>query len=311
MGKAARRARKNADAAAAAPKVIPAPYVARPFAGLAGETDWVALREIVPAATGTARIDLSAPAVREAVDRSGRGDGAAQDSLTVATVLPMAWAGLRRADGDLLLGLQSGGNASGDPSRDLALVVLELLATEDGNPVAGTPRAGFDAPRLQDILVTDAPFEVTMHETFDFWMAEGTELDAEGSDSLARANETIIPMVKLEAAPSAYWCRIGERVYLRWLLPYDEDAATNALARLHATRADTLGEETRLLGAFRAAGLLAPVWELDPERDPSAYDAPLATLNVAFAEALQVDAPLTADERRAKSGLLSRQLTLR
>ena len=33
------------------PGGAPAPYVARTFAGLPGECDWVALREIVPAAT--------------------------------------------------------------------------------------------------------------------------------------------------------------------------------------------------------------------------------------------------------------------
>ena len=31
----------------------PAPFVARPFEGLTGETDWVAMREVVPAAAAT------------------------------------------------------------------------------------------------------------------------------------------------------------------------------------------------------------------------------------------------------------------
>src|SRR5687768_18177654 len=49
-------------------------FVARPFEGLAGECDWVALREIVPAAT--APLALSG-------ERAGR-------EVTLATVLPMA-----------------------------------------------------------------------------------------------------------------------------------------------------------------------------------------------------------------------------
>ena len=57
--------------------------VARPFEGLVGECDWVALREIVPAATAGARI------------RAEHGGA----EVTVATVLPMAWPALRRADG--------------------------------------------------------------------------------------------------------------------------------------------------------------------------------------------------------------------
>src|SRR6187401_1348918 len=50
-------------------------FVARPFEGLASECDWVALREIVPAAT--AGLTLAGPA--------------AGQSATLATVLPLAW----------------------------------------------------------------------------------------------------------------------------------------------------------------------------------------------------------------------------
>ncbi|MCW2601353.1 MAG: hypothetical protein JWM02_3182, partial [Frankiales bacterium] len=38
---------------------------------------------------------------------------------------------------------------------------------------------------------------------------------------------------------------------------------------------------------------------------------PAAELRTRLSEALAVSAPLTSDERRARSGLLSRQLTLR
>src|SRR5512144_1682881 len=53
--------------------------VPRPFEGLAGECDWIAMREIVPAATAVVRT------VADAGDQD----------VTVATVLPMAWPGLR------------------------------------------------------------------------------------------------------------------------------------------------------------------------------------------------------------------------
>jgi len=57
MGKASRR-RKTGDQSvhptrASDVSVAPAPFVARPFEGLTGETDWVAMREVVPAATAT------------------------------------------------------------------------------------------------------------------------------------------------------------------------------------------------------------------------------------------------------------------
>ena len=165
----------------------------------------------------------------------------------MATVLPLAWSGLRRVDGEVMVGLQSG-TTTGDASRDLAQVLLATAAAEPGTPVPSTPLATAGTPRLQDVLDLDAPFEVTVHEGFDFWVTDAEELDAEGKDSLERANASAIPTSKLHAADSAYWCRIGERTHLRWVLPHDEDAATDALARLHARGASAIGDSTRLLG---------------------------------------------------------------
>ena len=78
-------------------------FVARPFEGLPGECDWVALREIVPAATAELRL-------------TGESAGRA---ATLATVLPLAWPGLVRQDGAVFVGLQVPGG-SGDASRDVA-----------------------------------------------------------------------------------------------------------------------------------------------------------------------------------------------
>ena len=239
MGKASRRRTAGRElrgpAGSRDPGAQPAPFVARPFAGLPGETDWVALREVVPAATATVRFAPEAA------------PGDAPQTATVATVLPLAWSGLRRVDGEVLVGLQSG-TTTGDASRDLAQVLLLTAAAEPGTPVPSTPLATAGTPRLQDVLDLAAPFEVTVHEGFDFWVTDAQELDAEGKDSLERANASAIPTTKLDAADSAYWCRIGERTHLRWVLPHDEDAATDALARLHARGASTIGDDTRLLG---------------------------------------------------------------
>jgi Family of unknown function (DUF5926) len=115
----------------------------------------------------------------------------------------------------------------------------------------------------------------------------------------------------MTAAASAYWCRIGERTHIRLVLPDDEDAATDALARLHASGSSSLGDDTRLLGAFRACGLLVPVWDLDPQLEAADYEKPLAAFMQRYAAALTSEETLTAEERRARSGLLSRQVTLR
>ena len=108
MGKASRR-RKGADHGSATTRVEPAPFVARPFQGLPGETDWVAMREILPAATATVTF------------AKGQAPEGAPAEVTVATVLPLAWPGLHRTDGTVLVGTQSG-SISGDASprpRDL------------------------------------------------------------------------------------------------------------------------------------------------------------------------------------------------
>ena len=95
------------------------------------------------------------------------------------------------------------------------------------------------------------------------------------------------------------------------MLPHDEDAATDALARLLAASATSLGEGTRLLGAFRACGLLVPVWELDASLGGADYESAVAQLAGRLDDAVGQGGALTTEERRARSGLLSRQVTLR
>ena len=290
MGKASRRKgehkRRPIDLAQQPPE-----FVRRPYEGLPGETGWVAMREIVPAATASVTFTL---------------DGSPRDA-TIASVLPLAWPALHRADGALFAALQTGGSSS-DPSRDTAQTLLAAAALEPGEPLTAAPRTTAGGARLQDLL-TGSEFEVQLHEGFDFWV-EGQDLDAEGAASLERANEAITPTVALSSAEHAYWCRIGARTYVRWVLPHDEDLSTDALARLHAAGVSSLGEG-RLLGAFRAHGLLVPVWEVEPEADPLSYDEVLGVLAARLAEAVAAETPLTVEERRARSGISSRQLTLR
>lgn len=303
MGKASRR-KKQGDAPRRI-KTGPVPFVRRPFDGLPGETDWVALHEILPAASAVVTLD----------DAAVRGSGEVPDdadvpaTVTVASVLPMSMAGLRRQDGSVMVGAQSG-SRSGDASRDLAATILTTLTLEPGEPLLAAPSPTEQTPRLQDLLVTADPLDVTVHEGFEFW-ADGAELEGEAAESMERANEVIVPTVAVPGVTSAYWCRIGARTYIRLVLGDDEDAATNALARLHAAGTDALGDDSTLLGAFRSAGLLVPVIEVDPEADPESFATALADLLERYLVALASTEPLNAEERRAKSGLLSRQMTLR
>lgn len=267
--------------------------VRRPFEGLTGECDWVALREIVPAATATARLTA---------EHGG-------SEVTVASVLPMAWAAMHRQDGRLFLGLQVQGG-SGDASRDAAAALLRAAQSEPGTPVeaVGLPGPG---PRLQDLLDPDVPLDVQVHSGFDFWLEGGQERTPDVEASLERANAAVVPTERLSGVEAAYWARIGDREHLRWVLPHDEEALLDALARLHARGESALGEGSRYVGAFRAHGLLVPVWDLPAGTSVDGAEEPAAAFAGRLEAALAEDAPLTAEERRARAGVVSRQLTLR
>ncbi|TRV80466.1 topoisomerase II [Streptomyces sp. 130] len=268
--------------------------VQRPFEGLAGECDWVALRELVPAATA----DLTL--------KGGLPEGV--PSVTLATVLPMAWPALRRDDGSVLLALQND-TSSGDLSRDLADTLSRALEAEPGSPVAAR-RVPADGPRLQDLLDNDVPFEPVVHSGFEFWVPDSENATAEVSASLERANEAAIPTALLSGVDAAYWCETPEKNHLRWVMPHAEEQLLDALARLHAAGDSSLGEGTRLVGSFRAHGLMVPVWDLPSEMGAEDCEKPAAAFAERLATALSADAPLTAEERRARGGLTNRQVTL-
>ncbi|GGJ83016.1 preprotein translocase SecA [Streptomyces camponoticapitis] len=268
--------------------------VQRPFDGLAGECDWIALRELVPAATA------------ELTLKGGLPDGV--PSVTLATVLPMAWPALRRDDGSVLLALQND-TSSGDLSRDLADTLQRALTAEPGNPVAAQ-RVPADGPRLQDLLDPEGDFAPVVHSGFEFWVPDAENATPEVTASLERANAAAIPTVKLTGTDAAYWCETPDKNHLRWVMPHPEEKLLDALARLHAAGTSSLGEGTRLVGSFRAHGLTVPVWDLPSAMRAEDCEKPAAELQERLAAALAVDAPLTGDERRARGGLTNRQVTL-
>jgi hypothetical protein len=263
-------------------------FVARPFAGRADEPDWVMLREVVPAAVAPLTL------------KDGR-------TATLATVLPLAWPAMVRSDGTVFVGMQVPGR-SGDIAADLGTALALALEAQPGSAVTTIePGAG---PRIQDLL-DDAPLAVDVRNGFDFWVEGVDDPTGEVSESLERANAAVIPTARLTSVEAAYWCRMKERSHLRWALPFDEEPALDAMARLAAARELGLGEGTRYVGSFRAHGLLVPVWDLPVEMEAAEVEAPAAALWSRLEAELAAPRALTDEERRARTGLLSRQLTLR
>ena len=271
--------------------------ISRPYEGLAAECDLVALREFVPSAT--ARLTLAAP---------GR-------PVLLGTVLPMASAALVRAGSDEhpdelgLVGLQVQ-HRSDDISRDLGAAVAWSREAAGGESLEVADPSG---PRAQELLEGGAELDITVHADFSWWLPEGQTPTAEVTASLQQANEAILPTALLQAdgVRSAWWVDAGEKAHLRWVRPEDEDTLMLALARVHAAGHLTLGEGSRYAGSFRAHGLLVPVFDLDREQHAQEWAQATTTLAQALDEALAVDTPLTAEQRRSRDGLRNRQVTIR
>jgi hypothetical protein len=270
----------------------PAPaFVARPFAGISGEADLIAMRELVPAAT--------APLTLRDSDRT----------VVLCSLLPMAAPALVRQDGTIWLGLQVQ-HGFGDPSRDLGAVLEKALAAESGDVVGLTDPPG-EGNRLQD-LVADEPLDVTVHEGFDFWVADVEDPTGSVHASLEAANAAAHPTVRLGSVEAAYWTDVGTKEHLRWVMPHDdEEQLLTALARLHAAGKDSVAEGSRLVGMFRVHGVLVPVWDLPLGTGAEILEAPAAQFGKDLEAALADDSPLTPEERSARSGLANRQLTIR
>jgi hypothetical protein len=275
------------DAAVAADTLVQ-----RPFEGLPNECDWVAMRELVPAATASLTL-AGAEAARP---------------VTLATVLPMAWPALRRDTGEILIGLQTH-TSSGDVSRDLADSLERALAAEDGTPITPGPLPGPGA-RLQDLLDVAVPLEVTVHTGFDFWVEDADAATGDVAASLERANAAATPTARLTSVDAAYWCSMREKNHLRWVMPHPEEQLLDAIARLHAADASSLGDGTRFVGSFRAHGLLVPVWDLPAGMTADDVEKPAAEFAVRLAESLADTTALTPRQRSARNGLLNRQITL-
>ena len=275
------------------PSGVARTFVSRPFASLTAECDIIALRELVPAATAPLRLADSIETDR---------------SVLLCTLLPMAAPALVRQDGTVWLALQVQ-HQFGDPSRDLGAVLERALEAEPGSMVGLTEPPG-EGRRLQDMIV-DEPLDITVHDGFEFWIADMDDEDGALSASLESANAAANPTKRLASVEAAYWTNVGTKEHLRWVMPYDEEQLLSALARIHVQGKDVIAEGARLVGMFRVHGVLVPVWDLPVGTGADVLEEPAAQFAKELEKALADEAPLTPKERAARSGLANRQLTIR
>jgi hypothetical protein len=263
-------------------------FVVRPFEGLAWEPDLVGLREFVAAATAPLMVG----------DRTVR----------LSTLLPMAAPAMVRDSGEVWLGLQVR-HSFGDPSRDLAAVLEKALAADEPGIVGLIDPPG-PGPRLQDLVGDEMP-EITVHDGFAFWLDDIEERDDAMLAALEEADAAAAPAARLTSVEAAYWTDAGSKEHLRWVRREPEAALLDALARLVAAGDASIADGSKVVGMFRAHGLLVPVWDLPPGTGAEALEGPVVEFEQRLRSALATTSDLTPDERATRSELANKQVTLR
>lgn len=249
------------------------------------------MREILPAAT------LPVKTVAE--------HGA--EELQIVTLLPGMAAASRRKDGVLLVAAQTVMN-SGDVSLDIADRILKGLELKPGETLQQNDQP-VPGPRLQDVL--DLSFESVMelHDDYAFWVDPAELEDPQMKAAVEQTRDQVLPTAEVPGVDGAFWCRM-QREFVRWVRPEPEAQVLDALARMHQVR--ELGfEGGRFVGAFRALGLLIPVFELEAGAEADELTKPMEAFVERFSKAMAVTDALTPEERRARAGIISRQVTLR
>lgn len=267
----------------------------RPYGGLAAETQLIAMQEFVPAAT--VKVDVKGTPV------------------TIATVLPGAGAGMVREEslgGERFVALQVRAHSQ-NPGRDLAYALNWAVNAQPGDTLESTAADGTQ-PKITELLDADATLDITPHDDFNWWFAEGATVPMELRQGLSNANDSIIPSREVaKDLPGAIWWVNpgGGKAHIRWVRQEDnENKLLNALARIGARSELNLGEGTKFAGTFRAHGLIVPVFDLDPEVDMNSYDEALKALGEAIEKEYENSAQLSAEERRQLENIKSRQVTI-
>ncbi|QGU05742.1 DUF5926 family protein [Corynebacterium comes] len=290
--------RREAKLAARAAERASLEKEARPYGGIGGEADLIALQEFVPSAVAKVAVN--------GIDRD----------VYIATVLPGGSAALIREEadgGDAYVALQTA-SPSQNPGRDLAYALNWVKSAQPGQNLDSGIADG-SQPALSELISADAELEVTEHQDFNWWLPEGFELDQVTGQALQSANDSVVESHRVDTGiPGAVWWVNpgGGKAHIRWIRPDDnEDALLNALARVAARGEFNLGEGTRFAGVFRTHGIIVPVFDLDPSVPFDSYGDELERVSSAVDAEIANDAQLSSEERKQLQNIKSRQVTIR
>ena len=240
MGKASRR-KKVINPANRPAYRAPIPFVDRPFEGLSAEKELVAMREIIPCATMTARTNADNGGVE----------------FDLVTLVPDGNPAMVRGDGRILVGLQTRSN-SGDLSHDVAAAILAAIELKN-NGEEGVVEIDVrePSPRLQDILDLDSFGSMELRENFAFWLNPDEELTHEMRHALEQNTEEVIPTEAVPGVDGMFWCAMNAN-FVRYVTDVDENQLFKALARLKVADAANLGEGAASLAPSAPAASPSP-----------------------------------------------------
>ena len=168
----------------------------------------------------------------------------------------MAAPAMVRDSGEVWLGLQVQHNF-GDPSRDLGGRAPRCLrrprparrwSASPSRPATGRGSRTWSPTSRSRSRCTKA--------------STSGSADVDDSPELAAALEqaqgAASPTARLASVASAYWTHLGDKEFLRWVMPEQEDDLLDAFARLHVAGEDRVVDGARLIGMFRAHGVRRP-----------------------------------------------------
>ncbi|MDO5672715.1 MAG: DUF5926 family protein [Actinomycetaceae bacterium] len=270
------------------------PFKSRPFEGFVSELALVACRDILPAATIRVKT-TPAYGAREVI---------------ICSFLPEVAIAFVREDGTPMAAMQIQAH-SGDASHDLAIALISAInAADSGKTGAIAVDVTDESPELAEVIDPATPMDIVIEKDFGFWLDPNADQTPEVVQAMEQSSMSLVPTEAVPGVEGA-WTAEMNRNFVRWVRPTGEREDLDALARLRAAGELSVGKDSKFVGAFRTCGLLIPVWEIPDASTAADLSTAMIALEKSLAAALKDDTPLSYEEKRARDGIISRQVDIR